>query len=278
MLTSRKQKPIKQGWILKKGGAGLFAQWKPKFISMVPKFKGYSLLVYDDRDQTKKPKHDIPVQEVRIEVKPAKFALLSRGAVPFTLYAKGRKFHFACHTKTEHQEWIQLIENLCNNLDESGNGDDLERSASRLQRKRYDDSDARSIYSVASQNDDDETMSVISGVSNATSNYEREERHSIVSSTVDTLSFCSEPVLTPYELNMLGSENLETEDAKSRNPLLKRKEIEPDLVADESWYNRFIFVMNQDTVTEEAMMQKGDHFINQRCAINGFSRPVPRNC
>jgi hypothetical protein len=86
-----KKRPIKQGWILKKGGAGLFAQWKPKYIVLLQTSGGYALWLYDDRDQTKRPKHEILLNEMRIDSKASKFALLSRSAVPFTVYTQTRK-------------------------------------------------------------------------------------------------------------------------------------------------------------------------------------------
>ena len=85
------QKPIKQGWILKKGGTGVLAPWRPKYLGL---FQGpggkLTLNVYDNIDQPN-PKHEIDTTNMRIEIKSVKFALLSRNAVPFTIYTRSRK-------------------------------------------------------------------------------------------------------------------------------------------------------------------------------------------
>jgi hypothetical protein len=157
----------------------------------------------------------------------------------------------------EHQEWMNLFANLGEAKGETRPLEqEVDHSFARFMRpkSRFDDSDARSVYSVAT-NDDEDTMSVVSGTSRVSSVLDRDERQSTVSTNVDTLSFCSEPVLTPYELTMLGNEE-ETEDAKLRNPYMKRKGIVEENSYSHSWHTRYLILMNQAVVTEEAAMQK----------------------
>ena len=84
-------RPLKQGWILKKGGSGVLAPWRPKYLALVAQGGKLTLNLYDSIDNTA-AKHEIDTSNMRIEVKPAKgFALLSRNAVPFTIYTRSRK-------------------------------------------------------------------------------------------------------------------------------------------------------------------------------------------
>jgi hypothetical protein len=56
---------------------------------------------------------------------------------------------------------------------------------------------------------------------------------------------------------MLGNENEDADNAKLRNPYMKRKTIsEPGNGYNESWYSRYMIIMNMSVVTEEAAMQK----------------------
>jgi hypothetical protein len=95
MLTSSStsRKPVKQGWILKKGGIGVLAPWRPKYLALFQGSGGkLTLNVYDNIDQSS-PKHEIDTSNMRVEMKAVKFALLSRNAVPFTIYTRSRKVY-----------------------------------------------------------------------------------------------------------------------------------------------------------------------------------------
>jgi hypothetical protein len=87
---SRKGKVVRQGWILKKSRAGIFSQWKTKYLMLVETSRGGILRVYDNRENLK-PKHEIPLNGIRIECKNSKFKFLHKGAVPFTIYFNNRK-------------------------------------------------------------------------------------------------------------------------------------------------------------------------------------------
>ncbi|KAI8895724.1 translation initiation factor eIF3 subunit 135-domain-containing protein [Globomyces pollinis-pini] len=264
-------KPLKQGWILKKGGAGLLALWRPKYMVLVPLPKGLVLWIYDDRDQTKLPKHEILVNELRLESKPVKFARLPKGAVSFTITANTRKFYLATHNRGDYDEWFDLlipkrVEHQQTTPPAPQGGFEsqvagLWRSVSRqtMRAKRPIDDDARSVYSVASQGDEEDMMSVVSGTTRTASTFALEkEEGSTVSSTVETLSFCSEPVLTPYELTLMGVEKpIDSEEEKLRNQYKKRRAPMNELpVNPETWQNRFLDIMSIRVITEESALQK----------------------
>jgi hypothetical protein len=105
--TPDRTRPLKQGWILKKAGSGILAQWKPKYIVLQQTQHGFALFLFDNRDQTKKPKHEIMIHDMRIDTKSGRFAFLSRSAVPFTIYTHSRKVSFVYYSFILHviQKW-----------------------------------------------------------------------------------------------------------------------------------------------------------------------------
>ncbi|KAJ3314956.1 hypothetical protein HDV04_004756 [Boothiomyces sp. JEL0838] len=165
LSTTQNYKPIKQGWIQKKGGSGLLAIWRSKYLVLVPLPKGVVLWIYDDIDQTKLPKHELLVHDIKIDTQPQKYSRLSKSAVPFTIFCNNRKYHLAALTKSDFEEWVNVLSNTNqpeNKVKRSTSYySQPERPFSRQSRstRRYDD-DARSVYSVASQgNEEDDTMS-----------------------------------------------------------------------------------------------------------------------
>ena len=88
------EKPLKQGWVLKKAGSGFLAQWKQKYIVLVPQREGLELCVYDQRDTSLPPKHRIKLSEARVDTQTktlGTFKFLKKGATPFTIFANTRK-------------------------------------------------------------------------------------------------------------------------------------------------------------------------------------------
>ncbi|KAJ3261190.1 hypothetical protein HK103_006499 [Boothiomyces macroporosus] len=253
LSTTQNYKPIKQGWIQKKGGSGLLAIWRSKYLVLVPLPKGVVLWIYDDIDQTKLPKHELLVHDIKIDTQPQKYSRLSKSAVPFTIFCNSRKYHLAALTKSDFEEWVNVLSNTNqpeNKVKRSTSYySQPERPFSRQSRstRRYDD-DARSVYSVASQgNEEDDTMSVISASSRAMSCISLDrDADSTRSSNVDTLSFCSEPVLTPMELTLMGSENQnELLEDEKRNQYSKRRTPGQSMEQlNESWHEKFIEILN----------------------------------
>lgn len=93
MLASQ-QKPIKQGWLLKKAGTGLIAPWRSKFVVITASRDtdgDHEILVYDQRDLSFAPKHKILLSECSIDVPKKTFSRLKKGAVPFAVFANSRK-------------------------------------------------------------------------------------------------------------------------------------------------------------------------------------------
>jgi hypothetical protein len=86
------RRPLKQGWILKKGGSGLFATWKPKYLQVI-QVKGELLLqIYDNLDSIgSRPKHEIDLKSIQTEKITSRYVMLSRNAVPFCIYTRSRK-------------------------------------------------------------------------------------------------------------------------------------------------------------------------------------------
>ncbi|KAI8925077.1 hypothetical protein BC831DRAFT_512763, partial [Entophlyctis helioformis] len=128
-------KPVKQGWVLKKAGSGLFAHWRQKYLvlsldtstsrqaSVSPASAtagpAYVLSIYDDRDLSKPPKHEIVVADMRVDTgdgvntktgaSASGFSGLRKGTVPFVLFSNKRKFHLAAQTQTDREEWLQAL-------------------------------------------------------------------------------------------------------------------------------------------------------------------------
>ncbi|KAJ1345340.1 hypothetical protein BSLG_000853 [Batrachochytrium salamandrivorans] len=104
------KRTIKQGWILKKAGSGVFAKWRKKFLVLSldttrTGLKGqdarYVLFLYEDRDMSKPPKHEIEVSDLRIDSTGNGAGLgssvssgLKKHTAPFIIYSNKRK---VCH-------------------------------------------------------------------------------------------------------------------------------------------------------------------------------------
>lgn len=95
--TPADQQPAtKQGWILKKGGTGLLAPWKQKYLILRPRSvaPGAALVLHvnDKRDVSLAPKHEISAGDLRVDIlPPTNFTMLPKGAVAFTITTSHRK-------------------------------------------------------------------------------------------------------------------------------------------------------------------------------------------
>ncbi|KAL2918972.1 hypothetical protein HK105_201242 [Polyrhizophydium stewartii] len=334
-----KPHPVAQpntGWVLKKAGSGLFAQWRQKYLVLtrdasrsgrVDPAGGLVLFIYDDRDLSKSPKHEILVSDMRVD--PAaggtgvSAAMLRKMAPPFVVYSNKRKFHLAAQTQSDREEWLSVLSGMrttgagkrgsamsrsatAHHLPHGGGhtrastagsplrgsrggGEPamLTRTMSRYTSSRIGggdrgtyaasaiDDDARSVYSAAdseyydNDDDNDDAVSVASGVSFA-------------SSRVDTLSFYSDPVLTPYELTVMGDPSAAAtmSAAPSREmhapqpPIRKRRAPMSLAPADSagsasgaspsasaappplSWNEKFQMLVSSRAITIEALLQR----------------------
>ncbi|KAJ3409346.1 hypothetical protein HDV05_004470, partial [Chytridiales sp. JEL 0842] len=118
-------RPLKQGWILKKRGSSrLVSQWAPKYLVLLQSMNGNSassklrplLQVFDQCDQSKPPKHLIFLDEAEIELQPddanVESALINigkRGYSPFTIYSQKRKFHFSSQASADAEDWLNHL-------------------------------------------------------------------------------------------------------------------------------------------------------------------------
>ncbi|KAJ3332136.1 hypothetical protein HDU76_001170 [Blyttiomyces sp. JEL0837] len=250
--SSSRRQLIKQGWMLKRAGSGLLAQWRLKYmilcmIQVVPNSTAGKVVlqVYDQVDQSMPPKHEIFLHEAEIEVKEGEATVPTtagmagfgkKGICPFTIFTRHRKYHFAAQTKGEGEEWISILTNNVRTrgsrrmspsrqLSRAGTvvtdmrrpsqpqffNNNMPGTLSRSNTYRsFRDDDASSVYSVDS---------VVSSL--APSIMEAEDVRSCTSS-FETLSFCSEPVLTPHELVIMGSNGFKM---PAREESLRRRKV-----------------------------------------------------
>ncbi|KAI9014870.1 translation initiation factor eIF3 subunit 135-domain-containing protein [Gaertneriomyces semiglobifer] len=226
--------PIKQGWLSKKGGSKFLTHWRQKYLVLSGDDRNapYKLSIYDQVDQSKPAKHEVLIGEARVEaLSEAKVSGLKKGAAPFVVIAQQRKFYFAAQTRTDRDAWVAaLCAGGSRSTPSSGHNQErratinhtfraphgldhhrpLYRSGSvkyRTPSRRLDD-DAVSVYSFATSMDNDDAASVYTSMSRTSSFCQKDygdETRSIASSRLETLSFCSEPVLTPQELTLMGN-------------------------------------------------------------------------
>ncbi|KAJ3365891.1 hypothetical protein HDU91_002046 [Kappamyces sp. JEL0680] len=226
---------------------------------LLPSSKGLSLHLYDNLNDTR-PKHEIDVKNIQIEKNTSKFVMLSRNAVPFTVYTRSRKFYLATSTGEDFTEWMAVLQPAERQVSPAPSN-----HQGPYAKSRRDDSDARSVYSVATHGaDEDDTMSVVSASSRGTMAM-REDAS--VGSNLETLSFSSEPVLTPYELSVLGQEHLPDEEKLPGNAYMKRRGTEPltlipaptstEFHEKIEWHKKFVEILDIRTITEEQALQKG---------------------
>ncbi|KAI8614375.1 translation initiation factor eIF3 subunit 135-domain-containing protein [Chytriomyces sp. MP71] len=218
-LTLGQSRPIKQGWILKKAGSGVFAQYKLKYLVLATSPSSSCLLVFEQCDQSRPAKYTIDLSEADVEVPvPAKrngngpvaagaAGFGKKGFGPFILYARQRKFHFAAQTKTDSDDWFAV---LAPYMKSANAANTLTRQRVSVQTPAYESglSRSKSRTHIADEVSrpyvrDEDAISVVSSVGSLNIEY-GEDGRSLASSSFETLSFCSEPVLTPQELMHIG--------------------------------------------------------------------------
>ncbi|KAJ3236306.1 hypothetical protein HDU81_010895 [Chytriomyces hyalinus] len=234
-------RPVKQGWMLKKAGRGVFAQWKLKYMILAtPSTFTASLspvlLVYDQCDQSKPPKYEINLSEADIDVPglsangsggsaralKANVACAAgaagfgkKGFCPFVVYARQRKFHFAAQTKSDSDDWFAVLEPFMKS--KLSPGKELKPSPIKTTNNQNPGPGAGKIVRSKSRNTmhsthmdagryqrDEDAISVVSSEGSLYMD-SGEDGRSSTSSSFETLSFCSEPVLTPHELLHIGN-------------------------------------------------------------------------
>ncbi|KAI9102062.1 translation initiation factor eIF3 subunit 135-domain-containing protein [Phlyctochytrium arcticum] len=297
-------RPIKQGWVFKKGGTRFLASWRLKYLVLVGNLTNLDaalLQVYDTVDQTRPPKHEIRLNGIDVfEVDNAKGG--KKGTAAFVIVDRKRKFHFATQTKSDREEWMSLLQapvhpapplrrstTLSNGSSgtayaSSASGSPPARRANSLRGyhrswSRADvaarEDDEMSTYSMGTTLDRDtsDAVSVYSLMSEQDG-----QCSSVASSKIETLSFCSEPVLTPQELSHMG--NTYNPAAESPTPYrneqafnfrdtLRRRRV-PNVIVDpiqsshaamagpgaELWNDRYQMLLAQRPETEEAALQQ----------------------
>ncbi|KAJ3288645.1 hypothetical protein HK104_008043 [Borealophlyctis nickersoniae] len=323
-------RPLKQGWVFKRGGSRFISHWRLKYLVLLPRDPASSaaahtsthgtsssssskcdfvLQIFDQVDQIRPPKHEIYLRDAQVHVpgttvSQAKFAGLKRGAAGFVVYTRQRKFYFAAQTKGDRDDWLSILQpdshNSSNNhrrsksitylptpsqtasraSSDAGGGDNaptapVRRSTSRYRtwsrrdHNGYDNDDAMSMYSVSTTFDD--AASFVSTSSRGTALGDGDDARSIASSHVTTLSFCSEPVLTPQELNMMstnpplgtgngrGEETFTFRDTlrRRRAPLQQMEQSTQQQAAfADRWNERYQSLLAMQVDTEEAALRQ----------------------
>ncbi|KAI8816801.1 translation initiation factor eIF3 subunit 135-domain-containing protein [Fimicolochytrium jonesii] len=297
--------PLKQGWVLKKGGSGFLAHWRLKYLVLVGSPDSYGspmkLLVYDQVDQSRPPKHEIALRDASVdELAGPKVASVKKGAAPFLIVDKKRKFYFAAQTRGDRDDWFAILKPAPlkprhpsaagqrratisgrNHSSRPGLSPTLRRSNSSLRYRSFscqrdddamstcsfetsasgmdpmDNSDAVSVYSIASSRGNSSTLD--------------DGRSSVASSRFETLSFCSEPVLTPQELTLMGnssavSSSYRHEEGFTFRDAFRRRRApisQPEAYLEtqqpacgEAWNERYQAVLSTRCETEEAALQQ----------------------
>jgi hypothetical protein len=99
---------LKQGWILKKGGSGLLAKWRLKYMVLTLE-QDAILSIYDEHDPSKLPKHEIHTRFIRID--PQDSLASTKRMDPFTVFSKSRKVSFTLiYTLYLYQNSFLLLE------------------------------------------------------------------------------------------------------------------------------------------------------------------------
>ncbi|KAJ3010407.1 hypothetical protein HKX48_007407, partial [Thoreauomyces humboldtii] len=299
--------PLKQGWVLKKGGSGFLSHWRLKYLVLRPSettgIAGARLLVYDQIDQTKPPKHEILLKETTVDVLVGnKAGGVKKGAAPFIVSDRKRKFYFAAQTRGERDDWLAILKPSPSRLASSDprrstisggarsasragernhrDSPTLRRSNSSMRYRSYsrqrDDPDAMSTCSFetsvsgADGLDNSDAVSVYSVASSRAmgSSVDDGSRASITSSRVETLSFCSEPVLTNQELTLIGNSttsmaSFRHEDGftfrdafrKRRAPMSHPDQFVQPFV-EQAWNERYQAILSGRCDTEETALRQ----------------------
>ena len=240
-VPDAKRRVMKQGWLLKKAGSGIFSPWRIKFIELENTSRGSCLLVFNSREQLH-PKHEILLENVKIDRVGTSWTLLKRGCIPFTLICSNRKYYLAALSKVEMEEWMFHLNSV-----------QYERKLGSREigpKLRDLEEDARSVYSVYTQGEDSISLPHSASISRKESKNEFDDE-STVGSCMETLSFCSEPVLTEQELNiMVNSER----SGSPTKPLARKSLIESNTT--QNWHEQYLQILEKPAITEEACFVK----------------------
>ncbi|ORY42164.1 hypothetical protein BCR33DRAFT_718365 [Rhizoclosmatium globosum] len=276
--------------MLKKAGSGVFAQWKLKFLVLSTSFSPHqtTVKVFDQCDQSKPPKYVIELKDAAMEMVPVKREGVAvaagaagfgrKGFVPFVVYAKQRKFYFAAQTKSDSDEWLAALAPFLNNRQNISKNPRGFNHQSHVQIQKPNQGFIHTSQSVPNvggrksrtasvyQNDDveDDAVSVVSSVGSLMIDGGGEDGKSYSSSTFETLSFCSEPVLTQQELLAMGSNlvpSVSRDDFNRRRkaPMhiqLERTSSVGTYINVEKWNDRYQKILSQKPNNPEAVMQK----------------------
>ena len=243
--SDQKKRVMKQGWLLKKAGSGMFSPWRTKFIELISTSRGSCLRVFDSREQLH-PKHEIMLDNVSIDRMGSTWRLLKKSAVPFTLICSNRKYYFAALSKNEMEEWMFHF-----------NSAKYERKLSTHEirpHSRQVDEDTRSVYSVYTQGEDNDSISNFTSISRKQSKSEFDDE-STVGSHMETLSFYSEPVLTEHELHMMVNSDKNNSPSK---PVARKSIIESNVI--NNWHEQYLEILETPAITEEACFVKGLYY------------------
>lgn len=264
--------------MLKRAGSGLLSQWKLKYLILL---NTGTLQILDQCGQSAPPKHQIRIEDCQIEVITGSggisSGLIATGPIklgkkavnPFIIYSRQRKFYFAAQTLGDGEDWLNLLLPLSQRskpLKRAGTLLDIRRGNSlsapqrggapilRSRSMRFNDEEEDGVDSQ-SGGDFDDCASVVSSL--APSIMEAEEMRS--STSFETLSFCSEPVLTPYELQTMGAntpQNFKDDTTKRRKaPMaLLHKSGQENSAADQ-WNSRYQALLCHNMKTEDEMLR-----------------------
>ncbi|KAJ1554135.1 hypothetical protein HK096_004885, partial [Nowakowskiella sp. JEL0078] len=202
------------------------------------------LKVFDQRGQVI-PKHEIPLKDavIRDAFQSGERGGVA-GMAPFIIETRNRKYFFAAQTKSDHDEWVSCLTGFTRQaqIPQASNIPIIRRGSlfqTRNHKKHHENhhelphsmsfgslshygtvpksqcqptnthvshSRRNSEWDQYSTYSDDSVVSGAAG--NALGNMLlHQEAASIISSAIETLSFCSEPVLTPQELSEMGKDS-----------------------------------------------------------------------
>ncbi|KAI8913757.1 translation initiation factor eIF3 subunit 135-domain-containing protein [Powellomyces hirtus] len=282
--------PLKQGWVLKKGGSGFLAHWRLKYLVLAggsEYTKGDArLLVYDQVDQSRPPKHEIWLRDATVDILVGnKTSGVKKGAAPFIVSDRKRKFYFAAQTRGDRDDWLAILKAPSPTHHASRATITGARSASRLatqspgmrrsnsvryrsySRQREDDAMSTCSFETDVQDTSDAVSVYSMASSRAVGSSMEDGRSSVASSRVETLSFCSEPVLTPQELTLMGNSNASSASYRNedgftfRDTFRRRRAPISDTFAQtftepEPWNARYQALLATLCTTEEAVLRQ----------------------
>ncbi|KAI8588718.1 hypothetical protein BDZ88DRAFT_177724 [Geranomyces variabilis] len=300
LASNTSTQTLKQGWVFKKGGSGFLSHWRLKYVVLSETNSGEAkLLVYDQVDQSRPPKHEIWLHGATIDVLTgSKTGGSKKGSAPFVVADRKRKFYFAAQTRGDRDDWLAILKpDPSSHIPASDprratiNGRSISRQSGRNGSPTMRRSNSVRYRSYSRQRDSDDTISVrsfetsVSGAdimdnSDAVSVYSMASSRavgstledggsSIASSRVDTLSFCSEPVLTPQELTLMGNSHTSSESYRNeeifnfrhafrrrRAPIPKADVFVQPCTETQPWNERYQAILSGKCTNEEGALRQ----------------------